>query len=113
MNLIDRPAYRQIIGSLMYNTLLFLEYPDIEVSDFIETPMAKACFLIIKKMYEAGAKTLTPYSIDQEFENNRDTAAANQYFSNGGIEFLNVSYEYAEPSNFSLYYTRVKKYSLL
>lgn len=113
MNLIDRPAYRQIIGSLMYNTLLFLEYPDIEVSDFIETPMAKACFLMIKKMYEAGAKTLTPYSIDQEFDNNRDTAAANQYFSNGGIEFLNVSYEYAEPSNFDLYYTRVKKYSLL
>ena len=113
MNLIDRPAYRQIIGSLMYNTLLFLEYPDIEVSDFIETPMAKGCFLMIKKMYEAGAKTLTPYSIDQEFENNRDTAAANEYFSNGGIEFLNVSYEYAEPSNFDLYYTRVKKYSLL
>lgn len=113
MNLIDRPAYRQIIGSLMHNTLLLLEYPDIEASDFIETPMAKACFAIIKKMYEAGAKTLSTYEVDQEFENNKDTAAANQYFSNGGSEFLTASYEFAEPSNFDIYYRRIKKYSLL
>ena len=113
MNLIDRTAYRQIIGSLMHNTLLLLEYPDIEPTDFIETPMARACFHAIRRLYEAGAKQLSIFEIDQEFENNRDTAAANQYFSNGGIEFLTSAYEFAEPSNFNIYYNRVKKYSLL
>lgn len=113
MTLIDRPAYRQIIGSLMANTLLLLEYPDIQVSDFIETPMAKACFLIIKRLYEAGATTLSVFEVDQEFENQKGTAAAAEYFANGGLEFLKASYNFAEPANFKIYYERVKKYSLL
>jgi len=113
MNLIDRAAYRQIIGSLMHNTLLLLEYPDIEANDFIETPTARACFYMIKKLYEAGAKTLSVFAVDSEFANHRDTAAANQYFSNGGVEFLNSAYEFAEPTNFDVYYKRIKKYSLL
>lgn len=113
MILIDRVAYRQIIGSLMHNTLLLLEYSDIEPTDFIETPMARACFHTIKKLYEAGAKSLSVFEVDQEFSNQRDTAAANIYFSGGGNEFLNASYNFAEPSNFEIYYKRVKKYSLL
>lgn len=113
MNLIDRPAYRQIIGSLMHNTLLLLEYPDIEPSDFLETPMARACFHTIKRMYEAGAKTLSVLEIDEEFGNNRGTAAAEMYFSKGGIEFLNSAYNFADPLNFKMYYDRIKKYSLL
>ena len=113
MNLIDRTAYRQIIGSLMHNTLLLLEYPDIEPTDFIETPTARACFYTIKRMYEAGAKQLSVFEIDEEFKRYSDTAAAVQYLSNGGVEFLNSAYEFAEPSNFNIYYNRVKKYSLL
>lgn len=113
MILIDRHAYRQIIGSLMHNTLLLLEYSDIEATDFIETPIARACFHTIKRLYEAGAKTLSVFEIDQEFENQKGTAAANVYFSNGGIEFLNSSYNFAEPTNFEIYYKKIKKYSLL
>lgn len=113
MILIDRPAYRQIIGSLMHNTLLLLEYPDIEPTDFIDTPMARACFHMIKRLYDAGAKTISVFELDQEFENNKDTAAANTYFSDGGLEFLNASYNFAEVSNFEIYYKRIKKYSLL
>lgn len=113
MTLIDRAAYRQIIGSLMMNTLLFLEYPDLQPSDFIETPMARACFLIIKRLYEAGATALSVFEVDQEFDNQRGTAVANEYYSNGGLEFLNIAYNFAEPANFKLYHDRVKKYSLL
>ena len=113
MTLIDRAAYRQIIGSLMMNTLLFLEYPDLQPSDFIETPMARACFLIIKKLYEAGATSLSVFEVDQEFDNQKGTAVANEYYSNGGTEFLNIAYNFAEPTNFKVYYDRVKKYSLL
>lgn len=113
MVLIDRSAYRQIIGSLMHNTLLLLEYPDIEANDFIDTPMARACFHIIKDMYEAGAKTLSVFEVDQEFNNQRGTAAAELYFSNGGVEFLTSSYNFAEPSNFKIYYNKIKKCSLL
>ena len=113
MNLIDKNAYLQIIGSLMHNTLLLLEYPDIEANDFIKTPTARACFHTIKNMYEAGAKKLSVFEVDEEFKRHGDTAATIQYLSNGGVEFLNAAYEYAEPSNFDIYYNRLKKYSLL
>jgi len=113
MNLIDKTAYLQIIGSLMHNTLLLLEYSDIEANDFIKTPTARACFYTIKKLYEAGAKQLNVYEVDEEFKRHDGAAATNQYLNNGGVEFLNAAYEYAEPSNFDIYYNRLKKYSLL
>ena len=111
MTLSDNMAYRQIIGCLMYNPLLFLEFQDIEVSDFdIETP--KICLLAIKKLYEAGARELTPIEVDQEVM--RGSAGIVQaYTNNGGLEFLKNSYQYAQLSNFEVYYKRLKKYSLL
>ena len=36
MTLKDKMAHRQIIGDLMYNTLLLIEYPDIKSADFEE-----------------------------------------------------------------------------
>ena len=111
MTLSDTQAYRQVIGCLMYNPLLFLEYQDIELSDFdIEIP--KICLLAIKKLYEAGARELSPFEIDQEIM--RGSAGVVQaYTNNGGLEFLKNSYQYAQLSNFDVYYKRLKKYSLL
>lgn len=113
MTLSDKTAYRQIVGSLMHNLLLFIEYPDINPYDFVEAKVDRACFLVIRSMYEAGAKSLSVYEVDKEFENQKGTAAAMQYFSNGGLEYLKNAYEFAEPSNFQMYYNRLKKYSLL
>ena len=113
MTLSDKTAYRQIVGSLMHNLLLFIEYPDINPYDFVEAKVDRACFLVIRSMYEAGAKSLSVYEVDKEFENQKGTAAATQYFSNGGLEYLKNAYEFAEPSNFQMYYNRLKKYSLL
>ena len=65
MTLSDPVAYSQVIGCLMHNPLLFLEYPDIQAQDFDFRP-AKVCLFAIKKLYEAGATVLTPCEIDQE-----------------------------------------------
>ena len=111
MTLSDTQAYRQIIGCLMYRPLLFLEYPDIQVSDFDFKP-AKVCLNTIKKLYEAGAGVLSPLDVDQEIER-CGGAAAQAYKSENGLNFLKEAYEYAQLSNFKMYYERVKKYSLL
>ena len=111
MTLTDTASYRQIIGCLMHNPLLFLEFPDIQLTDFdIEVP--KICLLAIKRLYQGGARELLPMEVDQEVM--RGSAGVVQsYTSNGGLEFLKYSYEYAQPQNFEAYYKRFKKYSLL
>ena len=111
MTLSDTMAYRQVIGCLMYKPLLFLEYPDIQPQDFDFRP-AKVCLFAIKKLYEAGASVLSPLEVDQEIERS-GAAAAQVYKAEGGLDFLKNSYEYAQLSNFEVYYKRLKKYSLL
>ena len=111
MTLSDTMAYRQVIGCLMYNPLLLVEYSDIQAADFDYTA-AKVCLFAIKKLYEAGASVLTPLEVDQEII--RSGGAAEQAYKNGnGLDFLKEAYEYAQLSNFSLHYNRLKKNSLL
>ena len=102
---------RQVIGCLMLNPLLFLEYTDINPTDF-DDKAARACFITIKNLYEEGAQKLTPIEVDLEIEK-RGGAARQAYKQGNGIDILNTAYEFAELSNFKLYYTRLKKYSLL
>ena len=111
MTLSDKMAYRQIIGCLMINPLLFIEYPDMYPTDFIECKVARICFINIQHLYNEGATKLTPIEVDQEIEKHANSAAV--YKKDNGLDFLKASYEFAEPSNFNLYYTRFKKYSLL
>lgn len=110
MTLSDRMADRQVIGCLMKNPLLFLEYTDIYPTDFDEK-VIRICFVIIKKLYDEGATVLTPIEIDQEIDKHANSAEI--YKRDGGLEFLKTAYEFAELSNFDMYYTRFKKYSLL
>ena len=110
MTLSDNVAYRQVVGSLMMNPLLFLEYPDIYATDF-DNKTARICFISIKNLFDKGAVKLTPYEVDQEIIQYESSAAI--YKNNGGLDFLKISFEFAEPSNFKLYYDRIKKYSLL
>ena len=110
MNLSDKLAYRQIIGCLMKNPLLFLEYIDMQPIDF-DLIVARICFVSIKKLYEEGARTLTPLAVDQEIE--KHASSFEIYQNSGGLEFLKTSYEFAELENFEMYYNRLKKYSLL
>ena len=110
MTLTDRMADRQVIGCLMKNPLLFLEYMDIYPTDFDEK-VIRICFIIIKNLYEEGATVLTPIEIDQEID--KHPASAEVYKRDGGLDFLKTAYEFAELNNFKMYYTRLKKYSLL
>ena len=110
MLLSDPQAYQHVIGSLMINPLLFLEYQDLYPSDF-DLTIARLCFVVIQKLYKAGAKKLSPIEVDQEFEKYENSAVI--YKSNNGLDFLKSSYNMAKVENFEVYYTRVKKYSLL
>ena len=110
MTLSDKMSYRQVIGCLMKNPLLFIEYMDIYPTDF-DNKVARICFIIIKKLYNEGAEKLTPIEVDQEVEKHPNSAL--EYAKNNGLDFLKAAYEFAELSNFNLYYTRLKKYSLL
>lgn len=110
MTLSDKVAYRQIIGSLMHNPLLFLEFTDILPTDF-DVHVARICFIIIHNLYEQGIQSLTPIEVDQEVDKHENSAI--EYKKQGGLDFLKTAYEFAEPSNFEFYYTRLKKYSLL
>lgn len=111
MTLSDKMAMRQVIGCLMLNPLLFLEYPDISPTDFDDKAI-RVCFVIIKNLYEEGAQKLTPIEVDLEIEK-RGGASLQIYKQGNGIDILNTAYEFAEPSNIKMYYTRLKKYSLL
>ena len=111
MTLSDMASYRQIIGGLMHKPLLFLEFLDIQPSDFDYKP-AKVCLGAIKNLYEAGVTSLTPLEVDQELE--RCGGVALQVYKNeDGLDFLKNAYEFAQLSNFGVYYKRLKKYSLL
>ena len=110
MTLSDNMAMRQILGCLMLNPLLFLEYPDLNAADF-DNKVARVCFINIKKLYNEGATKLTPIEIDQEIENHPNSAII--YKKENGLDLLKISYEFAELNNFKVYYTRFKKYSLL
>ena len=111
MTLSDSMAYRQVIGCLMYNPLLFLEYPDIRPQDFDFRP-AKVCLSAIRKLYEEGATELSPIEVDQEIARG-GPAAKQAYNAENGLDFLKNAYELAQLSNFGLYYKRLKKYALL
>lgn len=111
MLLNDNMATRQIIGCLMYNPLLFLEYTDINVSDF-ESKIARISFAAIHNLYVEGASKLTVIEVENEILKNQGLGAS-IYKQEGGLEFLKICYQFAELDNFDLYYKRLKKYSLL
>ena len=111
MTLSDMTAYGQIIGCLMHQPQLFLEYSDIDTSDFDYKP-ARVCFNAIKKLYMAGATELSTLEVDQEIER-CGGVSAHIYTNENGLEFLKNAYEHASLGNFELYYNRLKKCSLL
>ena len=109
--LVDKMANRQVIGSLMQNPLLFLEYPDLKVTDF-DSNMVRICFIAISNLYQQGATKLSTIEVDQEIEKWQSNSTA-IYERDSGLDFLKGAYEVAEISNFELYYNRLKKYALL
>ena len=104
-------ANRQVIGCLIKNPLLFLEYEDISSTDF-ETNLMRVCFIAVRNLFSQGAVTLTVFEVDQEIEKWQSNGTA-IYHKENGLEFLKNSYEIAEPSNFEYYYNKTKKMALM
>ena len=93
----DKMAYRQIVGSLMKNPAFLLEYQDIHPNDF-DLQIARICFILIQKLYNEGATSLTPIEIDQEVEKHANSYVI--YQKEHGLDFVKSAYEFAEVSNF-------------
>ena len=74
--------------------------------------VARVCYLTIQNLYQEGAQVLTVVEVDQEIERTGG-AVAKIYHDGNGLDLLKWAYENASPANFKLYYTRLKKYSLL
>ena len=110
MTLSDNSAARTVIGCLMLNPLLFLEYPDLTPADF-DNKVVRTCFIAIQKLYKQGAKTITPIEVDQEVESHENSYV--NYKQDGGLDLLKNAYNFAELNNFEFAYKRLKKYSLL
>ena len=110
MVLSDKMAYRQVIGCLMKNPLLLVQYTDIDPTDF-DVKVARICFIVINNLFKLGAAKLTPIEVDQEIGKHANSSII--YEQEHGLDFLKTSYEFAELENFEFYYNRLKKYSLL
>ena len=111
MTLSDKAAYREVIGSLMQNPLLFLEYTDLSPADF-DGPIYKVCLITIQRLYNNGAKSITPIEVDQEL-NRTNNLALDIYKRENGLDVIKDAYETAKLINFDFFYKRIKKYSLL
>lgn len=110
MVLTDKAACRNILGCLMKNTLLFLEYPGLTERDF-DSRISVILFATIKRMYENGKTSITPYELDQEIQNWE--ACAEQYKNAKGIEQVMDCYDYSNLSDYEYCYNRVRKLTLL
>lgn len=110
MTLSNINTYKQIIGCLMMNPSLLLEYNDIHAEDF-DLKCARYSFGIIQSLYQAGATQLSPQEVDMAMEKHPGTYAI--YQKEHGLDFLKESYNSAILANIRMYYDELKKYSLL
>lgn len=113
MNILqDKKSIINALAGLMNNPLLLRNTEDYELEeeDFPEQ-FHKIVFGAIYNLYAEGAEKIDPVTVDSYLAN-----YPNQYRifnENSGLEYLEKLKEIGEPSNFSYYYNRVKKYSLL
>lgn len=110
MELVEFSTYRNVLGSLMKNPLLFTQYTDIKTEDFGHK-VSKIIFSIINNMFQNGVSSMSPVEVDMEIE--RYEAMATVYKSENGLSYLNDCYEYSNVENFDYYYKRLKKLSLV
>ena len=110
MELVEFSTYRNVLGSLMKNPLLFTQYTDIKTEDFGHK-VSKIIFSTINNMFQNGVSSMSPVEVDMEIE--RYEAMATVYKSENGLSYLNDCYEYSNVENFDYYYKRLKKLSLV
>ena len=113
MVLEDINVYRQILGSLMKEPLMLIQYPDIQATDF-NHKLSRIIFTILQNMFtgeKAISSELTPMEVDLEIEKHESLAVI--YRGARGLDFLKDCYEFSDPEHFGYYHNQLKKLSLL
>lgn len=110
MVLEDLNVYRNIIGCLMKDTTLLLNYQDIMPTDFLNSAM-KVIYTSIRNMFVGGKTHITPIEIDQDMENY--DLSRTYYLKAGGVDLLQECIDYSILDNFDYNYKKLKKLSLI
>ena len=108
--LCDKRAILQCLGSLMKMPSLLEEYT-IEPSDFEVEEFYQIIFSCIYNLYAQDVKIIDCFSIDSYLSNYEHQYKI--FEMNHGREYCISAMEIAEPNNFSYYYERLRKFSLL
>lgn len=108
----DKRAYLQVLGSLLQNNMLLddVDRP-LETSDFDTEQFYKIIFVAIYNLYQQGVETIDEYAIDSYLS--KYPKQYDVFQSNKGLEWIVDAKELSSQENYSYYYHRMKKFSLL
>lgn len=111
MALSDKNAIMNIIGCLIQKPLLFAEIGnELNVDDF-DTKFSKSIYNAIYNLFQLGAEKITIVDIDTYLQ--QYNAIYANFTAENGIGYLQDCCDIAQPENFTYYFTRVKKFSVL
>lgn len=111
MALSDKNAIMNVIGCLIQKPLLFAEIGnELNVDDF-DTKFSKSIYNAIYNLFQLGAEKITIVDIDTYLQ--QYNAVYANFTAENGIGYLQDCCDIAQPENFTYYFTRVKKFSVL
>lgn len=111
MALSDKNAIMNVIGCLIQKPLLFAEIGnELNVDDF-DTKFSKSIYNAIYNLFQLGAEKITIVDIDTYLQ--QYNAIYANFTAENGIGYLQDCCDIAQPENFTYYFTRVKKFSVL
>ena len=111
-DLSDKRAYLQVLGCLIKNPMLMddVDMP-LESSDFDTEYFYKIVFVAVYNLFQQGVEIIDEYAIDSYLSNYSKEYETFQI--NSGLEWIADAKEMSSLENYSYYYHRVKKFSLL
>lgn len=111
MALSDKNAIMNVIGCLIQKPLLFAEIGnELNVDDF-DTKFTKSIYNAIYNLFQLGAEKITIVDIDTYLQ--QYNAIYANFTAENGIGYLQDCCDIAQPENFTYYFIRVKKFSVL
>ena len=108
--LYDNRSALQVIGCLIREPELMEEYP-LDKSDFEVESFHEIVYSCVYNLYQQGVQVIDDFAIDSYLS--KYSKQYKIFESNNGIEWCNDAVVMAEPSNFSFYHSRLKKFSYL
>lgn len=109
----NNDLYQQILGSIMKEPTLLMNLPSpIVTEDFSEeNKIARLIFFVVTNLIGDGVVKIEIKTIEAYLQ---DYINFNQiYYRNNGREYCKLCYDKGEPENFQVFYTKLKKTSLL